>query len=47
MIVVTTESIHGHEVETNEITIDPTTGIKQQVWFDSDTGQRHYEVLKN
>ncbi len=33
-------------VRTEEIFIDPTTGIKQQVWFNSRTGERYYETKK-
>lgn len=33
-------------VKTNEIFVDPTTGIKQQVWFNPETGERYYETLK-
>lgn len=29
-------------VMTQEIFIDPTTGIKQQVWFNPKTGERRY-----
>jgi len=32
-------------VKTDEVFVDPTTGIKQQVWFDPLTGKRHYEIL--
>lgn len=31
--------------KTSEIFIDPTTGIKQQVWFNPKTGERHYETI--
>ena len=34
----------GYE-PTAEITVDPTTGRKQRVWFNSRTGQRFYESL--
>jgi uncharacterized protein YneF (UPF0154 family) len=34
--------------KTNELFIDPTTGVKQQVWFNPDTGERFYqEINKN
>ncbi len=31
-------------VRTDETFIDPTTGIKQQVWFNPQTGERFYET---
>ncbi|EPZ49183.1 hypothetical protein N007_21310 [Alicyclobacillus acidoterrestris ATCC 49025] len=34
----------GH-IKTDEIFIDPTTGIKQQVWFNPRTGERFYETI--
>jgi len=34
-------------IKTDEIFADPTTGIKQQVWFNPKTGKRHYETLKD
>ncbi|MFB5192816.1 hypothetical protein [Alicyclobacillus fastidiosus] len=33
-------------IKTDEISVDPTTGIKQQVWFDPHTGERHYKTLE-
>lgn len=30
---------------TNEIFVDPTTGVKQQVWYNTETGARHYHTL--
>ena len=30
---------------TAEISVDPTTGIKQRVWYNARTGQRYYETL--
>ncbi len=30
---------------TDEIFVDPTTGIKQQVWYNAETGARHYQTL--
>ncbi|SEP10343.1 hypothetical protein [Paenibacillus sp. OV219] len=30
---------------TDEIFIDPTTGIKQQVWFNPRTGDRFYQTI--
>ncbi|REE70486.1 hypothetical protein A8990_13040 [Paenibacillus taihuensis] len=32
---------------TAEIFIDPTTGIKQQVWFNPRTGERFYQTLES
>ena len=32
--------------KTNEIFTDPTTGIKQQVWFNPNTGERYYQNLE-
>lgn len=32
-------------IKTDEIFVDPTTGIKQQVWFNPQTGQRYYEII--
>ncbi|MGO4692658.1 hypothetical protein AB4Z50_00130 [Paenibacillus sp. 2TAB26] len=33
--------------KTNEIFIDPTTGVQQQVWFNPSTGERFYERTDN
>jgi hypothetical protein len=33
-------------IKTEEIFVDPTTGIKEQVWFNPQTGQRYYETVK-
>lgn len=33
-------------VKTDEIFMDPTTGLKQQVWFNPEIGERYYETLK-
>lgn len=41
-----TESSLVGLVKTGEIFVDPTTGIKQQVWFNPRTGERHYETIK-
>ncbi|RKP47991.1 hypothetical protein D7Z26_22565 [Cohnella endophytica] len=30
-------------VPTDELSIDPTTGVKQRVWFNPTTGERHYQ----
>lgn len=35
---------HGF-VRTPEINVDPTTGVRQQVWFNPTTGDRFYETL--
>ncbi|AZN39864.1 hypothetical protein [Paenibacillus albus] len=32
---------------TDEIFIDPTTGIKQQVWFNPRTGERFYQTIES
>ena len=32
-------------VRTDEVFIDPTTGIRQRVWFNQVTGERFYETL--
>jgi hypothetical protein len=32
---------------TDEIFIDPTTGIKQRVWFNPSTGERKYEIVND
>ncbi|MBB6735133.1 hypothetical protein [Cohnella zeiphila] len=32
--------------KTNEIFTDPTTGIKQQVWFNPNTGERYYQNIE-
>jgi hypothetical protein len=32
-------------IKTDEVFVDPTTGIKQQVWFNPQTGNRYYETL--
>lgn len=29
-----------------EIFIDPTTGVRQRVWYNNKTGERYYETLK-
>ncbi|OFW75221.1 MAG: hypothetical protein A2201_01820 [Alicyclobacillus sp. RIFOXYA1_FULL_53_8] len=34
----------GYEA-TDEINIDPTTGIRQRVWFNPRTGERYYQKL--
>jgi len=31
--------------KTSEIVIDPTTGIKQQVWYNPNTGERYYQNI--
>lgn len=31
--------------KTEEIFIDPTTGIKQQVWYNRNTGERYYQNI--
>ncbi|SFL23166.1 hypothetical protein SAMN03159341_104148 [Paenibacillus sp. 1_12] len=31
--------------KTNEVFIDPTTGIKQQVWFNPNSGERFYQNI--
>lgn len=30
---------------TDEVFIDPTTGLRQRVWYNAKTGDRHYETL--
>lgn len=30
-------------IPTDELSIDPTTGIRQRVWFNPATGDRHYQ----
>lgn len=30
---------------TDEVIIDPTTGIRQRVWYNDQTGERWYETL--
>lgn len=30
----------------DEIFIDPTTGVRQRVWYNSKTGERYYENLE-
>lgn len=30
---------------TDEITIDPTTGIKQRIWYNRATGERYYQNI--
>lgn len=32
-------------VKTNEVFVDPTTGVTQQVWYNPATGERHYETV--
>ncbi len=32
-------------VRTDETFFDPTTGIRQQVWFNPETGERRYETI--
>jgi hypothetical protein len=32
-------------VRTDEIMIDPTTGVRQRVWYNEQTGERWYETL--
>lgn len=34
-------SLAGFE-RTDEVTIDPTTGIRQRVWYDPRSGERRY-----
>lgn len=43
---VKTQKIPKGFVKTEEIFADPTTGVKQRVWFNPATGKRHYETLK-
>lgn len=31
--------------KTSEVFIDPTTGIKQQVWFNPNNGERYYQNI--
>lgn len=33
-------------VRTDETFIDPTTGIRQQVWFNAHTGERRYVTVE-
>lgn len=33
--------------KTDEIFIDPTTGIKQQVWYNRNTGERYYQNIED
>ncbi|MCL6442884.1 MAG: hypothetical protein K6T83_05400 [Alicyclobacillus sp.] len=33
-------------VKTDEVFIDPTTGIQQRVWYNPATGERYYETLE-
>ncbi len=35
---------HGF-VRTDEILIDPTTGVRQRIWYNERTGERWYETL--
>jgi hypothetical protein len=35
---------HGF-VRTDEVNIDPTTGVRQRVWYNPYTGERYYETL--
>jgi hypothetical protein len=30
-------------IRTNEVNIDPTTGVEQRVWYNPETGERWYE----
>lgn len=32
-------------IRTDEVFIDPTTGVKQQVWYNPQTGERQYETI--
>lgn len=34
-------SLEGFE-RTDEVTVDPTTGIRQRVWYDPRSGERRY-----
>lgn len=37
---------HFEEYErTDEVFTDPTTGLRQRVWFNAKTGERYYEPL--
>lgn len=36
---------HGFQ-PTDEAFIDPTTGKKQRVWFNPETGERYYETVE-
>ena len=40
-----TEQVPPGFEPTAEISVDPTTGIKQRVWYNARTGQRFYETL--
>jgi hypothetical protein len=33
-------------VKTEEVFVDPTTGKKQQVWYNPHTGERYYELIE-
>ncbi|TVY03033.1 hypothetical protein [Cohnella terricola] len=33
--------------KTDEVFIDPTTGIKQQVWFNPRNGERYYQNIED
>lgn len=37
-------SLEGFEA-TGEVFIDPTTGVRQRVWFNPATGERRYQVI--
>ncbi|MEJ2287438.1 MAG: hypothetical protein P8Y02_02135 [Deinococcales bacterium] len=39
-------SLEGFE-QTDETFIDPTTGIRQQVWFNPRTGERRYITVES
>lgn len=32
-------------IRTEETFFDPTTGIRQQVWFNPETGERRYQTI--
>ncbi|CAM3959362.1 hypothetical protein [Alicyclobacillus pomorum] len=32
-------------VRTDEVFVDPTTGVTQRVWFNPQTGERFYETV--
>lgn len=34
----------GYE-RTPEVNVDPTTGARQQVWFNPQTGERYYQTI--
>lgn len=41
----TLSSVPPGFIRTEEVNIDPTTGVHQRIWYHPQTGERYYETL--